>query len=146
VYRSDVWLLLTFSRLPSRFALTVQCFHKSIITVAIIATISHLGIFTTCLESDRGTMAQLVARGTRYRSPVVTTVWRPYLPIVSQLGASCCLLTLNCLGGDWPSFAFILTLLSNDCGLSAVSNKRILSLLLSDVNKLFPYKPIIFTS
>ena len=25
------------------------------------------------------------------------------------------LLTLNCLGGDWPSFTFILTLLSSDC-------------------------------
>ena len=36
------------------------------------------------------------------------------------------LLTLNCLGGDWPSFTFILTLLSSDCGLSVVSNKRIL--------------------
>ena len=31
------------------------------------------------------------------------------------------LLTLNCLGGDWPSFTFILTLLSSDCGLSVVS-------------------------
>ena len=40
------------------------------------------------------------------------------------------LLTLNCLGGDWPSFTFILTLLSSDCGLSVVSNKRILLLLL----------------
>ena len=40
------------------------------------------------------------------------------------------LLTLNCLGGDWPSFTFILTLLSSDCGMSVVSNKRILLLLL----------------
>ena len=41
------------------------------------------------------------------------------------------LLTLNCLGGDWPSFTFIyFTLLSSDCGLSVVSNKRILLLLL----------------
>ena len=36
------------------------------------------------------------------------------------------LLTLNCLGGNWPSFTFILTLLSSYCGLSVVSNKRIL--------------------
>ena len=40
------------------------------------------------------------------------------------------LLTLNCLGGDWPSFTFILTVLSSDCGLSVDSNKRILLLLL----------------
>jgi FLYWCH zinc finger domain len=31
------------------------------------------------------------------------------------------LLTLNCLVGDWPSFTFILTLLSSNCGLSVVS-------------------------
>ena len=36
------------------------------------------------------------------------------------------LLTFDCLGGDWPSFTSILTLLSSDCGLSVVSNKRIL--------------------
>ena len=33
------------------------------------------------------------------------------------------LLTLNCLGGNWPSFICILTLLSSDCSLSVVSNK-----------------------
>jgi hypothetical protein len=38
------------------------------------------------------------------------------------------LLTLNCLGGYWLSFTCILTLLSS--GLSVVSNKRILLLLL----------------
>ena len=40
------------------------------------------------------------------------------------------LLTLNCLGGDWPSFTFVLTLLLSDCGLSVVSNKRIFIYLL----------------
>ena len=39
------------------------------------------------------------------------------------------LLTLNCLGGDWPSLTFILTMLSSDCSLSVVSNKRILTVL-----------------
>ena len=34
------------------------------------------------------------------------------------------------LGGDWPSFTFITTLWSSECGLSVVSNKRILLLLL----------------
>ena len=40
------------------------------------------------------------------------------------------LLTLNCFGGDWPSFTFIYSLLSIDCGISVSSNKRILLLLL----------------
>ena len=46
------------------------------------------------------------------------------------------LLTLNCLGGDWPSFTFILTLLSSDCGLSVVSNKRILLLILLLIHRI----------
>ena len=41
------------------------------------------------------------------------------------------MLGLTCLGGDCPSFTVIIhTLLSSDCGMSVVSNKQIVLLLL----------------
>ena len=74
-------------------------------------------------------MAQLAARwaldrSIRVRSSGVTNCVEALSPHrVTAVGK---LLTLNCLDGDLPSFTFILTLLSSDCGLSVVSNKRIL--------------------
>jgi hypothetical protein len=44
------------------------------------------------------------------------------------------LLTLKCLGSDWPSITFILALLSSDCGSSIVSNEEIFIYLLREAH------------